>query len=68
MPKVILYLYKVIYSAVIQWGSFAFFGFPLTFFFFFFGLLCIECDSVLSSLVIVKEHFSGMSPIQLIPD
>lgn len=34
MPKVILYLYKVIYSAVIQWGSFAFFGFPLTFFFF----------------------------------
>lgn len=70
MLKVSLYVYKVIYFVFIQWGSFAFFGFPLTFFFS--CLLCIECllcrDPVLSSLFFVEEHFPGMSPIPLIPD
>lgn len=70
MLKVSLYLYEVIYFVFIQWGSFAFFGFPLTF-----SppcLPCVEClrcrDSVLSSLFFCRGVFPGTSPIQLIPD
>lgn len=40
MLKVILYLYKVIYSALIQWAQLCFLWVPLPFFF---NLPCIEC-------------------------
>ena len=71
MPSDILYLYKVINSALLQWGSFTFFGFPLTFFFF---LVCyvlsVSCvhDSILSSLFLYRGVSLACLPIQLIPD
>ena len=57
MPAVILYLYKVINAAVLQWGSFTLFGFPLTFLFFLVNYVLTAYyvhDSILSSLFFVQ--------------
>lgn len=58
MLKVTLYPHKIIHSALIQWGSFAFFGFPLTFSFFWSTIECLPCVWLCKALYLWGGVFS----------